>query len=80
MTEQLDVFLGIETAPFLGRLFDAIESQEYLSAATDFVDHSSTETSIVNQIVEIVSKSDRECTPPLVDVSGLNNIQKNILY
>lgn len=30
MNEQLDVFLGAETKPFLLRLFDVIESEEYL--------------------------------------------------
>lgn len=30
MNEQLDVFLGVETKPFLVRLFDVIESEEYL--------------------------------------------------
>lgn len=30
MNEQLDVFLGAETRPFLMRLFDVIESEEYL--------------------------------------------------
>lgn len=34
MAEQLDVFLGPQTAPFLVRLFDAIESLEYLKGQT----------------------------------------------
>lgn len=34
MNEQLDVFLGAETKPFLARLFDAIASEEYLNPQT----------------------------------------------
>lgn len=33
MNEQLDVFLGAETKPFLARLFDVIVSEEYLTSA-----------------------------------------------
>lgn len=33
MNEQLDVFLGAETKPFLLRLFDVIKTEEYLDAS-----------------------------------------------
>lgn len=32
MADQLDVFLGIETKPFLERLFEVIKSQEYVTS------------------------------------------------
>lgn len=32
MSEQLDVFLGVETEPFLERLFAVIKSEEYLKS------------------------------------------------
>lgn len=32
MAEQLDVFLGVETKPFLERLFEVIKSQEYVTS------------------------------------------------
>lgn len=35
MSEQLDVFLGQETTQFLSRLFEVIESQEYLKLSPD---------------------------------------------
>lgn len=34
MNEQLDVFLGSETKPFLARLFDVIASEEYVNPQT----------------------------------------------
>jgi hypothetical protein len=33
MAEQLDVFLGVETEPFVERLFEVIKSEEYKTAA-----------------------------------------------
>lgn len=88
MTEQLDVFLGQETAPFLAKLFQVIETEEYLNpsainiaavataAATTLAEpstaiasESQTESTLINQIIEAVSKVDRECTPPLTTVT-----------
>lgn len=76
MQEQLDVFLGQETAPFLERLFEAITSEEYLShAASSSVDGVDVESlSIPTSATEVllmsnnsVPKIERECTPPLND-------------
>lgn len=81
MQEQLDVFLGQETTPFLERLFEAIKSEEYLSHAVDAsssVDGVDVETlSIPTGTTEALLagsssnvsllKSERECTPPLND-------------
>lgn len=67
MTEQLDVFLGHETAPFLSRLFQVIESEEYIPKQLET--EPQPESTIINQIIEAVTKIDKECTPPLaVDV------------
>lgn len=69
MNEQLDVFLGKETGPFLVRLFDIIKSEEYLNAVESTsqlqLPESNKPTSIVDQIVETVTKANRECTPPM---------------
>lgn len=65
MTEQLDVFLGHETAPFLNRLFQVIESEEYITKQLET--QLQPETTIINQMLEAVVKIDnKECTPPLV--------------
>lgn len=68
MSDQLDVFLGPNTAPFLSSLFEAIESEEYMIAAgepeiqsSDISDINSTEQLEINPPV-----IERECTPPLV--------------
>lgn len=42
MIEQLDVFLSVETKPFVERLFDAISSEEYFT--TPAIVPTSTET------------------------------------
>ncbi|XP_063707031.1 zinc finger protein swm isoform X2 [Culicoides brevitarsis] len=74
MQEQLDVFLGQETSPFLERLFDAIKSEEYLThAASSSVDGVDVETLSIPTgstdalLASSQSKSERECTPPLSD-------------
>lgn len=68
MTEQLDVFLGEETAPFLNRLFEEIKTEGYMNAMT------ATENAVelkINQTDESLLKIDRECTPPILDVCTL---------
>lgn len=66
MNEQLDVFLGHETRPFLERLFSAIETEEYLKAGN-------TLTTVLQPTVPVVAQSitleNKECTPPLTEIS-----------
>lgn len=73
MTEQLHVFLGVETKPFLERLFNAIASEEYLGqpVATTVATAVADDVEIANNLkpdsdIALV-KHDRECTPPLND-------------
>lgn len=47
MSEQLDVFLGPQTAPFLVRLFEVIESQEYAKEQT--IDESQNTAQIISE-------------------------------
>lgn len=80
MQEQLDVFLGQETTPFLEKLFDAIKSEEYLSHAVtasssvDGVDVESLSVPVNTTTDGLLPSSgasnknvERECTPPLND-------------
>lgn len=63
MNEQLDVFLGHETKPFLARLFSAIESEEYLKA-------SNTVTTVVQPSGPLpITIESKECTPPLTEIN-----------
>lgn len=63
MNEQLDVFLGHETKPFLERLFSAIESEEYLKT-------SNTLTTVLQPVVPLpITLENKECTPPLTEIN-----------
>lgn len=63
MNEQLDVFLGHETKPFLERLFNAIESEEYLKT-------SNTLTTVLQPVVPLpITLENKECTPPLTEIN-----------
>lgn len=63
MNEQLDVFLGHETKPFLDRLFSAIETEEYLKT-------SSTITTVLQPVVpQPITLESKECTPPLTEIN-----------
>lgn len=66
MTEQLDVFLGFETKPFLERLFAAISSEEYLNQDPNLEFNANV---IAAPTENIPNDQDKECTPPIVDVS-----------
>uniref|UniRef100_A0A336MGH7 CSON012044 protein n=1 Tax=Culicoides sonorensis TaxID=179676 RepID=A0A336MGH7_CULSO len=76
MQEQLDVFLGQETTPFLERLFEAMKSEEYLSHAV--APHEGVGSSVTTTTTpldtqnstsssSLATKSERECTPPLLN-------------
>lgn len=66
MNEQLDVFLGHETRPFLERLFSAIETEEYLKAGNTLTTVSQPTVPVVAQPITLENK---ECTPPLTEIS-----------
>lgn len=53
MNEQLDVFLGVQTKPFLARLFEMIASEEYLQTPITVA-----ATAINNDITAVASNSD----------------------
>uniref|UniRef100_A0A1L8DFL6 Putative rna-binding protein 27 isoform x2 n=1 Tax=Nyssomyia neivai TaxID=330878 RepID=A0A1L8DFL6_9DIPT len=70
MTEQLDVFLGAETKPFLDRLLAVIKTEEYIQSSTQ--GESPTPAPPALQVlvptppaVESSKGGTRECTPPL---------------
>lgn len=65
MTEQLDVFLGSETKPFLDRLFSAISSEEYLNQLPVTKNAIDAEIPPMPEAMEV--KHEKECTPPLYD-------------
>lgn len=60
MQDQLDVFLGHETAPFLDQLFVTLETSEYLSHAEVAVAEKDKDKKLIEQ-----EKVIRECTPPM---------------
>lgn len=65
MNEQLDVFLGHETQPFLERLFSAIESEEYLKASNTLT------TTLLQPVVPLpITLENKECTPPLTEINS----------
>lgn len=66
MNEQLDVFLGHETRPFLERLFSAIETEEYLKAGNTLATVLPPTVPVVAQSITLENK---ECTPPLTEIS-----------
>uniref|UniRef100_A0A1B0DCD1 PWI domain-containing protein n=1 Tax=Phlebotomus papatasi TaxID=29031 RepID=A0A1B0DCD1_PHLPP len=75
MLEQLDVFLGAETKPFLDKLIAVIKSEEYIKAQSPGVNP--TPAVPASQAIAPAPpsldpikpvKGPRECTPPL-DVS-----------
>lgn len=72
MAEQLDVFLGKETKPFLEKLFSVIQNQEYITVST---------SSDKNQNVVVVVApnliKDRETTPPVITSSQSSNNTTN---
>lgn len=75
MAEQLDVFLGPETIPFLDKLFIAIQTEEYLKellpvgggAADDLFLAAENENDhvIMNDSDPILLKGTHENTPPI---------------
>lgn len=54
MNEQLDVFLGVQTKPFLVRLFDVIESEEFLN--TPVAINNDTNTSVAQRSEHVQSQ------------------------
>lgn len=62
MQEQLDVFLGQETAPFINRLFAVLKSEEYLSYSETTTEKNESKKPLVTD------KQLKEFTPPLENV------------
>lgn len=84
MTEQLDVFLGQETAPFLSQLFNIIKSEEYLKG---IVDSSSSDVGLIdvailnNPIIEsVITNDNKECTPPLGLEVSVRQFIMNLIF
>lgn len=50
MNEQLDVFLGAQTRPFLGRLFEMIASEDYLRLPSAIISDTTTVPSNIEQV------------------------------
>lgn len=80
MSEQLDVFLGVETKPFLEKLFIVINSEEYLTAI-NLDEHNTSGTTIGTIASPSTDASEnlqnteiRECTPPLLEQKAKDNI------
>ncbi|GAB0090657.1 swm [Sergentomyia squamirostris] len=81
MLQQLDVFLGAETKPFLDKLLTVIKSEEYITAhpvgiltpAAAATSQTATTTPAVD-----VSKTikTRECTPPPLETKAKENADK----
>ncbi|KAL7018167.1 hypothetical protein ACKWTF_010657 [Chironomus riparius] len=68
MAEQLDVFLGKETKPFLDKLFSVIQNQEYITVSS----------SDKNQNVVVANPiKERETTPPVITSSQSSNNTTN---
>uniref|UniRef100_T1GDM6 C3H1-type domain-containing protein n=1 Tax=Megaselia scalaris TaxID=36166 RepID=T1GDM6_MEGSC len=79
MVEQLDVFLNAETQPFVKRLFEAIQSNEYLESNST-VAPASNPSGNINQASAVDSDKlpevpVKECTPPLDDEKSLKHQQ-----
>lgn len=80
MSEQLDVFLGVETKPFLEKLFVIINSEEYLTSV-NLDEHNTSGTTIGTFASPSTDASEnlqnteiRECTPPLLEQKAKDNI------
>lgn len=80
MSEQLDVFLGVETKPFLEKLFVVINSEEYLTSV-NLDEHNTSGTTIGTTASPSTDASEnlqntemRECTPPLLEPKAKDNI------
>lgn len=80
MSEQLDVFLGVETKPFLEKLFIVINSEEYLTSI-NLDEHNTSGTTIGTIASPSTDASEnlqnteiRECTPPLLEQKAKDNI------
>lgn len=74
MVEQLDVFLNAETQPFVKRLFEAIQSNEYLenNLNTSIAPSPSAITNAAaNDQDKLPEVPVKECTPPLDDEKSL---------
>lgn len=74
MVEQLDVFLNAETQPFVKRLFEAIQSNEYLENNSTVAPASNPSASINTTAVnpdKLPEVPVKECTPPLDDENSL---------
>lgn len=80
MSEQLDVFLGVETKPFLEKLFVIINSEEYLTSV-NLDEHNTSGTTIGTFASPSTDASEnlqnteiRECTPPLLEQKAKDNL------
>lgn len=86
MSDQLDVFLGQNTAPFLSNLFEAIESEEYMINAGEPEIQSTeiSDNSCITQQLDInpaLLITERECTPPItIEVIKYNLKKKKLFY
>jgi RNA-binding protein 26 len=75
MAEQLDVFLGAETEPFVDRLFVVIKTEEYKTAADTLAEAAEPDPSKVEGGADkspgvVTMKPVKECTPPLFDATS----------